>query len=334
MKNKIFLLMALTLSALLSIGSYQASYAHQIDIKSTWRELGDEATIELPNLAGRLEQAFQVGDPVRIELGYNGDLFTEFDGYVAEISPRYPFRLTCMDGAWQLKRRQVNGGQGASWRSITLRALLTELGGDYGITFSESIPDVTLTGFTIEKGATLYEAIEQVKEAYLLAAYFRGNTLFVGLPYTEFSPSDTEAERSAGRWANYDFQRNIISDDLTYRRAADLRLKARAVSIQPDNTRIEVEVGDADGEERTLTYRNLREGELRALATADLERYRYDGYKGSFETFGLPRVIHSATASIADARYPDRAGRYVVDQVTTTWGTNGFRRSVELGKKV
>jgi len=38
--------------------------------------------------------------------------------------------------------------------------------------------------------------------------------------------------------------------------------------------------------------------------------------------------------NITDENYPERAGSYFVPKVTTTFGTSGARREVELGSKV
>lgn len=328
--------MALTLTMVLTIGNYRTTYAHSIEVESSWRELGDVATIELPNLSGRLEQAFQVGDPVEIQLGYNGQNVPVFEGYISRISPKIPFVLECEDGIFHAKRTLINSGSGLSYKSISLPDLITEITGS-DILLGD-IPQVTLSPYRLEAGVTVAKALDKLKEDYLLVAYYRGDQLFVGLPYTEFNGSDNDDDIAAGRYAAYSLngpRANVIEDDLTWKRADDMKLQARAVSILPDNSRIEVTVGDQDGERRSLFFRNIRsKTELEALATAELTRLKYDGYEGSIETFGIPRVIHGATASLSDIRYPERSGNYLVDKVTTSWGTNGYRRKVQLGPSV
>lgn len=335
MKLKTFLIMALTLSALVTLGTYQAAYAHHIEITSDWRELGDVATIDMPSLEGRLAQDIAPGTQVQISLGYDGNNKLEFTGYVSEISPRIPYRLTCEDGAYQLKR---TGLAAQSYKSITLRRLLDSiLPSPY--TLSPRIPEVSLSPYRIEEGATVAQVLTQLKDDYGICAYYRDGQLFVGLPYTEFSAQDLPADKQAGRYVEYrlwgDNEANIQAEKLTFRTQDQFRLSIRAVSILADNSRIEEEVGDSGGERRTLFFRNIRNQDaLREIAHEHLSRMKYDGYAGSVETWGLPYVIHGATAALRDRRYPERAGRYLVDRVVTTWGLDGMSRSVTLGPKV
>ena len=47
---------------------------------------------------------------------------------------------------------------------------------------------------------------------------------------------------------------NVINSGLTFRTKDQVRLSVRAVSVLPDNSRIEVEVGDPDGDRRTYIF--------------------------------------------------------------------------------
>jgi hypothetical protein len=333
---KIFSIMAFLLTCLVTVGPYQFSSAESIEISSRHDELGDTCTLRLPNLAGRLEAAITTGMPVKVEIGYDAANRVEFQGYVAEITPRTPFELRCEDGIYLLKRREVNGGAGASYKSITLARLLADITDGTPAIISPKVPQVTLSPFRIERGVTVAKALDKLREDYLLSAYFRGETLFVGLPFTEFSATESLADAEAGKFARYDFSVNVIESDLVYRRESDVKLRARAISILSDNKRIEEEVGDPDGETRTLHYRNISDRSvLRSLASEDLKKYRYEGYRGSFTTFGIPYAIHGGTAQLLDPKYGEaRSGRYLIESVETSWGVDGFRRTITLNRKV
>lgn len=326
--------MALLLTAAITVGPYQFGSAANVEIRSSHLETGDECTIQLPNLAGRLEAQIRTGMPVTVELGYDNALRTEFTGYVAEITPSTPFSIRCEDGIYLLKRSEVGNGEGVSYKSITLRRLLASILPNAEL--SSRIPEVDFSPFRIERGVTVAQALEKLKEDYLLSAYYRGSTLFVGLPYSEFTTTGSDTDVEAGRYARYSFASNIIESDLVYARAEDVKLKARAISILPDNSRLEVEVGDPEGETRTLTYRHISSRDaLRSLAEEDLKKYRFEGYRGSFTTFGVPYIIHGGTAELQDPRYGEaRSGRYLVESVVTQWGTSGFRREITLSRKV
>jgi hypothetical protein len=333
--TKMKILMAFLLSCTILIdGKYEFNFAHNIEIVSGWQDLGDKCTIQLPSRgvlvkegttesSGEFsfEKRFKTGMTVQVLLGYdeqNEDL--EFSGYIKEIKPKQPFELVCEDEIYQLKRqapvsKMFNG---------TLKGLLKTYFPSANI--SSEIPDVVLSNFKIDK-ATPAEILQKVKESYGLCAYYGDKELFVGLPYTEFETYEP---------VKYHFQRNVIKDDLTYRKAEDVRIKVKVISMLKNNTKVEVDdIGDKDGETRTLhTYGETDKVKLKAWGESQLSRLKYEGYSGSIETFGLPRVIHSDAVELYDERYKERQGQvYLVDKVTTTWGVNGFRRKVELGKK-
>ena len=84
---------------------------------------------------------------------------------------------------------------------------------------------------------------------------------------------------------------NLIDDtQLKVQNAADVKIKVKAVSLMPNNKKIRVEVGDTDGETRTLHTYNKQEAELKAWAKQELERLKRDGLVGSFTTFGAELV--------------------------------------------
>ncbi|NJM16142.1 MAG: hypothetical protein HC896_12870, partial [Bacteroidales bacterium] len=123
--------------------------------------------------------------------------------------------------------------------------------------------------------------------------------------------------------------------DLKYRNKDDIQLKVKAIGISGNNTRTEVEAGDADGELRTLFFYNIQsKAELEQRAMAELQKIKFDGYQGSLSTFHVPFVTPGNTVEIKDPMFADRSGKYHVDSVKTTWGVSGARRKVEIGIKV
>ena len=317
--------MAYYLTANITIGKWAFTYAKSVKVMSSWKELGDTCTIQLPNLKKVLENALKVGDKVKVELGYDGKNEVEFEGYVKELKPKIPFEVVCEDKLFELKRMSVGGGNGLSWRSTTLKTVLKEVLNGVETVFDDSIPDLTLKPFRINKGVTVAEVLQKFKEEYLITAYFRNGVLWIGLAYLE----------DVGVEVNYDLQRNVVKGNLTYKRKDDVKLKAKAISILADGSKIEVEAGDKEGETRTLHFRGITDKEkLKTIAEKELEKYKYEGYRGNITGFGVPFPVHTGTVNLKDGNYPDRAGRYVVDKVQTVWGRNGFRRVVTIGKKV
>lgn len=297
----------------ITIGDYIFDNCHAVEVTSTWQRLGDTATIELPNIEGRLASLLKPGDPVEVKLGYDGLLTTEFSGYVVRVHPTMPVRVECLDEAWKLRQQTIS----MSWKSVTLREVLSYIAPD---ALLDQVPEMTLAPFRLDE-VSRSEALEGINEVYGLAVYFRGPELYCGLPYAQQGIAEE----------HYHFQLNCLMGDLAYRRKEDVKVKVKAVSLMPDNTRLEVPLGDPDGELHTLTFYNLQEGELRQQAEEQMKRLRFDGYTGSFTGFGQPNPVHGAVVHLYDDVYPARAGSYYIDKVVTSYSPGGFRRAITLG---
>ena len=331
--------MSLLLTCRITIGAYQFTRTSGVEIQSSWKTIGDTATLKMYGYANlenadgsitrhaALEKVFKVGDQVTIELGYDGVLRTEFTGYIAEISAKIPIELRCEDEFFHLKRQKVN----RTWQNTTLADILKDLLPTASL--SQNIPKLSISCFRADR-TTAYGVLKELKDSYLLAAYFRQNKLFVGLPYTEFTSADTSIK---GGLAKYAFQQNIINDELRYSAKEDVRMKVKVVALHQNGKKTTVpDVGDPDGVERTVVLHTETTdvAELKRVGLQKLADMKYDGYRGTFTTFGEPYLIHSGTAELTDPLRPERTGRYLVDSVNTSFGPQGFRREVEPSKRV
>lgn len=302
-----------------TIGDLKFNYVHAIDIKSSWKTLNDECHIMLPNQKDMLAaiNSMDAGASVTVKLGYNGELETEFEGYVKSVSANHPYTITCWDGMWNLAQQEVT----KSWESTTLKEVVQYLVGDATVS---DIPDVTLAPFKLNR-VTKAAALQKLKDEYGLVAYFRGTKLYVGLAYYE---------QGLGEYV-YHFEKNIAKRDnrLEFKRKEDIKLKVKGVSILPDNTKIEVNAGDSDGDLRTLHFYDLTEAELKRQVVDKVNLMKYSGYRGSFMAKGQPRPVHGGTAKLLSDLYPERNGSYLIDEVHTTFnGNTGFSRKITLGR--
>ena len=132
---------------------------------------------------------------------------------------------------------------------------------------------------------------------------------------------------------NNDCAPNIISDDsLSIQHAEDVKLKVKAVSLDHKNKKVTAEVGDNDGEVRTLHAYNKTQAELKAWAEQELKRLKRDGLVGSFDTFGAVLVDRLDTIGVTIDGV--KMGVYQVKKNVITYGSGGFRQSIELGYRI
>lgn len=304
----------------ITIGAYvfKTGKLNGVKIQSSRKVIGDTASIFLPNYykgSDRFDSLVQEGDPVEIQLGYDGDYRTEFIGYVKEVKPNTPLEIVCEDETWRLKQEQVS----MSWKETTLHDVLRYLVPDVQI---ECI-NIDLSPFRLDK-VSKAEALAKIKKMYGLDVYFRGKKLYVGFAYQESGLNEVK----------YHFQKNAIHGDLTFKTKKTVKIKVKAVSILKSNEKLEVEVGDEDGELRTLHFYNItKTDELKAIAEEKLELLKYDGYRGKMKAKGVPFVVHSTKVQLEDDKYPKRTGKYFIDEITTTYDSGGFNRTIELGRK-
>ena len=166
--------------------------------------------------------------------------------------------------------------------------------------------------------------LEEIKKTYGLTCFAQDGKLFIGSPYILNGRSKSTYEIIK--------ERNIIDDGLTFENADDTRIKIKATSMQPDNTKIEVEAGDADGEVRSFfTYNVDSADDLRTQAEAEIEKYKFTGFRGSFFTFGEPFIKHGDSVKLVNRKVSEIDGYYLVDAVNTTFGMDGFRQTISLG---
>lgn len=307
----------------IEIGAYKLAGVVSVEIESSWEMLTDSCKITLPSSIRHDEKFINLaesglikkGDLVSVALGYDGSNDLVFEGFVHEVQAGSPLTVVCQDYMWLLKQDPQN----RSYKTLELEQLLND------ILPQEVIFQAvgrSLGQFRLTK-ATPAMVLQELKKAYYLHSWFRGNKLYSGLSYW----AETSKEHL------FRFGENIIEEgtELTFKKAEETRIKVRAISMLPDNTKLEVEVGDSEGDLRTLHFYNLDEAELKKTAEQKIEGLRYDGYQGSFLTFGQPMVQHGDIVKIEDPQY-NRAGKYLVKKVVRSFSDQGYRQNIFLDR--
>jgi len=306
------------LSSFIEIGNLVFDWVNEVAIESSFKSLTDTCVIKFPrnlNLRSKsIKDLISKGDKVIVKLGYDDVLNTEFEGYVAGVKPNVPLEISCEDEMYKLK----TGSLKKSWRNVNLSEVIKFITPSY----TTDIYEAELGSFSINN-ETPAQVLMRIKDTYGLYSYFKDKVLVCGKVYSLISNKEHA----------YHFQQNIISHSLEYRKKDELKIKVKAISTSGDNSKIEVEVGDKDGEEHTLNFYKLSKTELEKRAREEMIKLGYDGYKGTFTSFGIPQAKHGDKAILSDAEYKERSGSYAIFGVKTTFGISGFRREIELGQK-
>lgn len=318
------------LKAEIEIGKFVFRQIHEVEISKSVEDLGDTAIIKLPSKFkikdnGKevfTEEAIQVGDEVKISLGYeNYYEGVEFQGFVSAIGSKIPLEIKCEDAMWKIRRKNIN----KSFGKTTLKAILTEIVKDTGIELSAKIPEIKVEKW-ICQNVTGAKALQDIKENLMLTVFIDDEgKLYAGLQQLD----------NVGKAVIYDLNYNLVENNLEYKRADEKRLRVRYTYIDKKNKKKTVEVGDEDGEIRTFhTSVVSDEKKMREAAENELKKLKYDGFEGSVKSFLIPYATRGMSAIIRDDEHKNREGKYFIKKVSTNFSTSGARRDISISNKL
>jgi len=352
------------------------NFVTEYSVDSSWKNLTDGGTVVIPkNLyyrdglnnkialgstnvnAGGFngEPLFMKGDKITVKSGYYGEnIETVFDGFITKVGSKIPIEFTVEDNMWLLKQKPMDAKTFTS--SDTLEDILNYLVAGTGLTVN-ALTKTNLGPFTIGN-ETAAKVLSRLQSDYGLEAYFRGNELKCGVYIYDAETSVKHV---------FDFNKNIIDDDLEYMRKDDVKLSAIAhntivvsgggttndgqTKTKKKRIAVLVElVGDSykatdvtdghtpaneEGERRTFFFPGASTvEELGALAFEQLKKYYYNGFKGTFTTFGIPFVKFGDNVKLIDRKLPERNGLYKVKSIKYSGGIGGIRQQIELDFRI
>lgn len=302
--------------------AWSFDFVNAVEITRDTEKLTTEAKITMPKKV-KWDKADKIpvkrGDSVKISLGYDDNLQTAFVGYVRDVGFKTPIVITCEDEMFKLKQMPTKK---KAYRSVSLETLLKDQGIGYRLNImgEQALGAYRVTADTV--AALLGKLSEQG-----IRSFFRYEddtpVLYCGVLF----------ERDTRPAQVFKTGLNIISDQsLQQQKAENMRLRVKAVSLMPDNKKIKVEVGDADGEHRTLHTYNKTESELKAWAEQEIKRLKRDGLTGSFTTFG--HTLVDCLGAIGIVIDGVKSGVYQVKKNVVKYGDSGYRQEITLGLRV
>ena len=290
-----------------------------VEVESSWKNLTDKCTITLPRKLKdfdkyKVREVFKRGDSVTVNLGYNGKLVQEFKGYIVSVSADIPVKIVCEDEMYKLKSLPVN--------YATNNCYLPDLIKTIAPGYQYDVAEYNIGSVRFPK-TTVAQVLQKLKNDYGFYSYFQNGKLTVGKIYADQQKTvDIDLEK-------------IITNNLEYKTKDDKRIKLTAVSTKIKGDKIEVSIGDQDGEERQLTYFNItNESDLRKLAQKDYDKYMADGFEGTIDDFAIQQPKHGDKLNITSQLYPERKGLYYCDSVTTKFEKAIYHRTLNVGQKV
>lgn len=301
--------------------SWQVPFVSSVEITRDTEKLTDECKVTLPKRIkwdGEAQIPVKRGDSIKVWTGYGEDMELAFAGYVRSVGIKTPIVLTCEDEMFKLKQMACTK---KAYKNVNLETLLKDQGLENVKVFGEQ----NLGQFRVTDD-TVAALLGRLQDSGIRSFYrYEDGTpvLYCGVIFER----DTQPSQVFATGVN------IISDSsLEQQLAANIRLCIKAVSIMPNNKKIKVEVGDKDGEKRTIHTYNKTESELKAWAEQEIKRLKVDGLTGSFTTFGY-RLVDKLDA-IGIKIDGNKMGVYQVKKNVIKYGTGGYRQEITLGLRV
>ncbi len=313
------------LEAKVEIGRVLLNAVHSVVINRSVQSLSDTATLQIPRHIAALEtkesllDILSIGDEIRIDLGYNEQVFTEFTGYVKNISNQDLVSIECEDEMYKLRKMSL---EPKHYKKVQLSQLVRDImsGKEVDIDY-----DFEVQNYRIPSGTSVYEVLSHLKENFPVDFYFREGILRSRWNYSLLS-SDTKV---------YHLERNVAKNDLKYIVSEKKEQRLRAVSTLKNGKRLQVEWGAKDAPLRTLHFAYIEsESELLTIAKAEYQKRKFAGYKGTITGFGFPLTECGQALEIQSEEYPDKQGKYFIDKLTIRFSKNGYRRENEISKKI
>lgn len=299
-------------------------------------------------------------------LNYHTKINTLFSGYVSSVESKSNLRIHCEDAMWLLKQVTMpTNTYSAQNNNNDISYVLNDIASKVNSVFKKSNFnskgntggfELSVEGFTTgnETAAETLNSLKKILPS--MGFYVRGNELRGG--GIVYFPSDQNSTGTGGDgkpvYNTFNFQRNIVSDELHYSLQTDVKVAAICYSVnsaanknnqsnkmggmQYLTSRLQTTVGVADHdnpdayEYYRFYFKDIaKEDILKTKGQTYLSRYQYDGYRGKFKTFGLPFIAHGNIITITDNLMPERNGNYMVKGVHYNYGVNsGLRQDIEL----
>jgi hypothetical protein len=316
----------------ITIGNHQVLGLEQVTVETSQELLSDMCMISVPGMvrgvALQIEDKVKRGDKVTVRLGYNGELQTEFTGYLKAIYPESPMRLECEDSVYLLRRsvkpKVLKNASVQAIANYVLDQINPQLATPFKLVSDISPNSFKFDTFTINLN-TGFEVLDKLRSETGLMIYARGNELHVHLAYTQ----------KTGDVA-YDFARNIEdTNDLRYVRSQDAKVKVKVIGRTAKGAKLIGEAGEDGGDVRTLQRPTVSDKvTLENIAREILKGITYDGYRGAIVGWLYPYCTTGYSAKLVDEEYPEREGKYYVPGTKVKFSKNGGVRTIELGFKL
>ena len=299
----------------------------ECEIEKNVENLADVAVITLPETV--LNQALKVkdkigrGSEVTIKTGYNGDLKTEFIGFVRDITTDGSLKIHCEDALFLFRRGIKDKMLKPTSVKKIAEYVCSEIGEGYKVVVEG---DLAYEKFVIHQ-ATGYDVLMKLQEETKYNIYFNTEKkeLHIHPPFIE---------KKDNGYVIYCMQKNIEKSSLEYKKAIDRKFELTIEKTKKDGTVVTEKIGQSGGETKTLKVGSLDAKSVKMRAEAEFKEFASDRYEGSFDTWLIPYCEPTYSAKIVDFDYSEQSAIYYVKATKVNISSSGGVRTITPGIKL
>jgi hypothetical protein len=339
--------MAFALTSNITIGEFKNVFPNSVKVNKSIFEYVDRALIKVPTTSIIVRAGEKItettetakliteGMKVKIELGYNNVLRTEFIGFVSRVNFTTPCEIECEGYSYLLRKRTYPSKM---FKNAKLLDILKYVVAGTDIQLDEqNIPDFTIQKLAIDQhnGCEILEKIKKVSDN-TIRLYFTGNMLYAGLVALKIKST-----------VKYRLGWNVIKDgNLKLRQAKNQDVIVKYIAEDKTGLKQVIQSGKhkaiiasanagSSGETKVIKTHGVTDTEsLKQMADAKLQTLKYDGYEGKITTFLIPYCEPGDKGIIEDVKFPERNGSYLIESTEVTYSMSGGRRIVGIGLKL
>lgn len=298
----------------------------ECEVMSSVDNLTDTATIILPeavmNDVLNFENKVIRGSEVLIMMGYNGELETEFKGFVQDITNNdNALKIVCEDALFLFRKAVKDVELKTTSTKKIAQYIINNIDPSYTLNCTY---EINYEKFTIHD-ATGYDVLKKLQEETSANVFFNTEKkeLHIHEPYLE-----------KGGEVLYSMQYNIENSSLEYKNKQDLKVEVSVESTDAKGNVHKTVIGTTGGEKIIKKVGTMGIEATNKLAENILRTESAAGYEGSFDTWLVPLVRTTFSARIKDEDYPEKTAWYYVKSVTTSLSASGGKRTITPGIKL
>ena len=314
----------------IKIGNFKFFGCKSFEVNKDVNTLSATGKVELPlraMLTGENSQQailvgdeIKIGDKIEIEAGYKGEPINKiFVGFVRNIDPSDVVKIEVEDSLYLLRKKAIIINE----KDISLNDFCAKLIEGTGLSLSDNT--VKMMVDKVHYKGNCAGALAKVKEQLKLSCYFDEESLYVG-----------GMQMNAKEQINAIYGRNIIKNSLKYEYKDANPVQVEVVGKLDSGEETKVIAGQAGGSKMTFYKYNVSdESLLSQIAEEELQRYSFDGFKGSLGMKFIPFAELGGSVKYTNENYEHAvSGVYHIAGIKYSLNSSGLNQTIKLGAKL